>query len=238
MGMNASTIVLCSLVVVATVVAVQPAVSPRVVTPGKTAPGFAPPSDAVVLFDGTSLAAWSKADGSVAAWTIEDGAMVVKGGGGSIITKENFGDVQLHVEFATPSKVDGEGQERGNSGVYLQGRYEVQVLDSFKNETYTDGQCAAIYKQHPPMVNACRGPGEWQTYDIVFRGPRFDAAGKKVKNATLTVLHNGVLVHDQAEVTSPTGAAMNASEGGEGPIYLQDHGNPVRYRNVWVRRLE
>jgi hypothetical protein len=236
MGMKAPTIVLGSLVVVSTVVAVQPAVSPRVVAPGKTATGFAPPSDAVVLFDGTSLAAWTKTDGTAAGWTIEDGAMVVNAG--SIITKEKFGDVQVHVEFATPAKVEGEGQGRGNSGVYLQGRYEVQVLDSFKNETYPDGQCAAIYKQHPPMVNACRGPGEWQTYDIVFRGPRFDAGGKKVKNATLTVLHNGVLVHDNAEVTSPTGAAMNAEEGGDGPIYLQDHGNPVRYRNVWVRRLE
>jgi hypothetical protein len=236
--MKTSTIVLGSLAVVAAAAAIQPLVTPRVVAPGTPGQGFGPPSDAVVLFGGKNLDAWTKTDGTAAGWTVEDGAMVVRGGAGSIVTKEKFGDVQLHLEFATPAAVEGEGQGRGNSGVYLQGRYEVQVLDSYKNETYPDGQCGAIYKQHPPLVNACRGPGEWQTYDIVFRGPRFDEGGKKVKNATLTVLHNGVLVHDHAEVTSPTGAAMNAAEGGDGPIYLQDHGNPVRYRNVWVRRLE
>jgi hypothetical protein len=246
----------CSIAVVSLLAgfAMQPGSSdapkaPPIVTPGDAPaqPGK-PPSDAVVLFDGTAatLANWARSDGKPMPWEVQDGAMVAAtGGGGSVLTKESFGDCQLHIEFATPSKVEGEGQGRGNSGVYFQARYEVQVLDSYKNETYPDGQCASIYKQHPPLVNACRGPGEWQTYDIIFRAARFDASGKKIKNATITVFHNGVLVQDHADVSSPTGAAKNSTETpgepggttGSGPIYLQDHGNPVRYRNVWVRKL-
>ena len=226
-----------------------PLPTPKIITPGTppTDLPMPPPSDAVVLFDGTAatLAGWSQGNGSPAGWTIDskDGSMTVAAG--SIMTKESFGDCQLHIEFASPAKVEGEGQGRGNSGVYFQARYEVQVLDSFNSETYPDGQCASIYKQHAPLVNACRAPGAWQTYDIIFRAARFDASGKKVKNATLTVLHNGVVVHDHADVTGPTGSAKNAVElpgtpggsVGSGPIYLQDHGNPVRYRNIWLRKL-
>jgi hypothetical protein len=226
-----------------------PLPTPKVITPGTlpTDQPTTPPSDAVVLFDGTAatLANWAQGNGSPAGWTLDgkDGAMTAAAG--SIMTKESFSDCQLHIEFATPAVVQSEGQGRGNSGVYFQARYEVQVLDSFKNQTYPDGQCASIYKQHPPLVNASRGPGQWQTYDIVFRAARFDASGKKTKNATLTVFHNGVLVQDHAEVTGPTGSAKDATEQptspgstvGSGPIYLQDHGNPVRYRNIWLRRL-
>lgn len=214
----------------------KPLPQPKVVTPGAAASDA--PADAVVLFDGTNLDAWSAQDGKPATWTLDDGkpkggAMTVHGG--PVITKQKFGDCQLHVEFCEPV-TNGQGQDRGNSGVYLQGRYEVQVLDSFKSETYPDGQCGAIYKQHAPRVNACREPGKWQTYDIIFHGPKMEN-GKKTANATITVLHNGVLIQDHAEVTGPTGAAMNAQEGGDGPIYLQDHGHTVKYRNLWIRPL-
>lgn len=211
--------------------------TPRVVDPG---PGTtAPPSDAIVLFDGSSAEQWRRADGMAdCPWRIEDGAMVVVPGAGSITSRQAFRDIQLHIEFATPAVVVGDGQGRGNSGVYLMGRYEVQILDSFGNETFPKGQCGAIYNTHPPLVNASRPPGEWQTYDIVFRAPRFDDLGNKVGNASITVLHNGVLIHDSAEVPSPTGAAPNRESPGAGPIYLQDHGNPVRFRNIWVRELE
>ena len=219
---------------------------PRVVTPGAN-PGIAPPpSDAIVLFDGTSLEQWTTTDGKPAAWKPEGkagGSMTIAPGSGSILTKKTFGDAQIHVEFCEPDpgpagKDQPTGQARGNSGVYIQNRYEVQVLDSFKSSTYPDGQCAAIYKKHAPLVNACRPPGEWQTYDIVFHAPRFDAAGKKTANARITVLHNGVLVQDNAEVDGATGSAADANEApGPGPIYLQDHGYAVKYRNIWVREL-
>lgn len=207
---------------------------PRVVTPGR---GSAPPTDAIVLFDGSDLSGWTKKDGSPAGWQVDDGAMIAVRGQGPVISKETFGDVQLHVEFATPTPPKGEGQGRGNSGIYLQGRYEVQVLDSFENDTYPNGQCGAIYGHHPPLVNACREPGEWQTYDIVFRAPRFDDEGKKVEDARLTVLHNGVLIQDHAPVPKPTTASISGEGPEDGPLYLQDHGNPVRYRNVWLREL-
>ena len=164
---------------------------PPVVTPGT---GTAPPSDALVLFDGTSLDAWQSADGGDAGWVVANGAATVKAGAGNIYTREAFGSVQLHVEWRTPAEVESESQGRGNSGVFLMDRYEVQVLDSFDNPTYPNGQAASVYKQHIPLVNASRGPGEWQSYDIIFMAPEFGAGGRVVRPATLTVFHNGVLV--------------------------------------------
>lgn len=217
--------------------------SPRVVTPAPLAPDAAPipaPSDAIVLFDGASLDAWRADADKPAAWSFDrtlGGAMHVTPGKGGLFTKQSFGDVQLHIEFATPADVKGDGQERGNSGVYLQGRYEVQVLDSFNSPTYSNGQCGAIYAQHPPLVNACRKPGEWQTYDIIFLAARFDDAGTRTAPARMTVIHNGVLIHDHAELNGETTAAPNKEGKADGPLYLQDHGNPVRYRNIWIRPL-
>jgi hypothetical protein len=211
---------------------------PAIVAPGAT-PG-APPSDAVVLFDGTSLSAWSAADGSPAQWKLADGAMETAPGAGAIATRRAFGDAQLHLEFATPATVSGSGQGRGNSGVIFMGLYEVQVLDSYGNETYADGQAAAIYGQYPPMVNASRGPGEWQSYDVVFRRPRFSATGTLVSPARMTVFHNGVLVQDNMELWGPTRWLEHGPyerHADSLPLVLQDHANPVRYRNVWVRPL-
>jgi hypothetical protein len=207
---------------------------PRVVGPG--GPGKAP-SDAVVLFDGSDAAAWSHVDGKPARWEVKEGALVCLPDSGSVRTRAVFGDAQVHVEFATPLMPDAKGQPRGNSGVYLQGRYEVQILDSHGNERYPDGSCGAIYKQHAPLVNACRPPGEWQTYDIVFRAPRRDVAGKVVRPGTMTVFLNGVLIQDHAELRGPTGGALDDREGEPGPLVLQDHGNLVRFRNVWLRPL-
>lgn len=202
---------------------------PPVVEPGT---GTAPPSDAIVLFDGTDLSQWEGGD----KWIIEDGVATVSGG--SITTKQGFGDCQLHLEFATPEKVVGEGQGRGNSGVYLMGRYEIQILDSFDNTTYYDGQCASIYKQQPPIVNACRGPGQWQTYDIIFKAPRFAEDGSLVAPAAVTVLQNGVLVQHDFELQGSTAwdsPPAYAAHGDKLPISLQDHGNPMRFRNIWIR---
>lgn len=209
---------------------------PRIVA----APSAATPSDAVTLFDGRSLDGWTALDGSAAGWTLlpDERSMRVKGGAGNIVARERFVDCQLHLEFRTPAPATGEGQGRGNSGIYFHGRYEVQVLDSWKSSTYPDGQCGAIYGKHPPLVNACREPGAWQTYDIIFRAPRFDARGSKTESATLTVLHNGVLIHDRAVVDAPTTAAVSAKEEpGEGGLMLQDHGCAVEYRAIWLRRL-
>src|SRR5207253_482505 len=207
---------------------------PRVIEPGP------PPSDAIILFDGTDLAQWkSDKGGGAAKWDIKDGVLAVNGTG-SISTKREFGDCQLHVEWATPAEVKGEGQGRGNSGIYLQGRYELQVLDSFENKTYYHGQAGAIYKQHAPLVNASRPPGEWQTYDIIYHAPRFDAVGNLVKAATVTVLHNGVLVQDHVEIMGPTGTKGRPKYTPhplKQPLGLQDHHNPVRYRNIWIREL-
>lgn len=212
----------------------QDAPQPIVITPGL---GTAPPSDAIVLFNGMDLSNWSKPGGDAAGWKVQDGVMLAVRGQGPVISKQEFGDMQLHIEFATPSTPQGSGQGRGNSGVYLQARYEVQILDSFENQTYPNGQCGAIYGQHPPLRNACRKPGEWQSYDIVFRGARFDESANKTEDATLTVFHNGVLIQDHATVSGTTTAAMQAEGATRGPLYLQDHGNPVRYRNIWVREL-
>jgi hypothetical protein len=205
---------------------------PAVVDPG---PVGGPPSDATVLFDGKSLDGWHGGD----KWTISpEGWCAPKGGG--VTTKAEFGDVQLHLEFATPAEVSGNGQGRGNSGVYFFGRYEVQILDSYENQTYFDGQCASIYKQKPPLVNACRKPGEWQAYDILFSAPRFHPDGTLLKPAAVTVLHNGVAVHNHFELLGGTFYDRKPEyekHGPTGPIHLQDHGNPVRYRNIWVRPL-
>lgn len=199
----------------------------------------APPSDAIVLFDGTDLAAWSHLDGGQAQWQVVDGAFTVAPGTGNIRTRATFSDVQLHVEWRTPAQVEGDSQGRGNSGVFLMGQYEVQVLDSFDNPTYSNGQAASIYKQHIPLVNASRAPGQWQSYDIIFRAPRFAADGRLSQAATVSVLHNGVLVQNHVTVqgkTSYVGAPTYTAHG-PGPIVLQDHTNPVSYRNIWVRPL-
>jgi type 1 glutamine amidotransferase len=210
--------------------------------PAAVAPGAAgaPPSDAIVLFDGSDLGAWTSRDGSPAGWSVGDGAMTVVAGTGDIVTRQGFGDVQLHVEWRTPRDVVGDGQGRGNSGVFLMQRYEVQVLDSYDNRTYSNGQAASLYKQHIPMVNASRGPGEWQAYDIVFRAPRFAADGTVTHPAVVTVFHNGVLVQDHVVLRGPTvfiGEPAYEPHGEREPIQLQDHGNPVSYRNIWVREL-
>jgi hypothetical protein len=211
---------------------------PKVVTPGE---GTAPPSDAIVLFDGTNLDAWKGGE----KWKIADGIATVAGG--SIETKQKFGDMQMHIEWASPDlstykdpKKLPTGQQRGNSGIYIMGKYEVQILDSFENTTYFDGQAASIYKQHPPLVNASRKPGEWQSYDIIFHAPKFGDDGAVTKPATLTVLHNGVLVQDHFELeggTSYIEAPKYTKHADKLPISLQNHGNPVRFRNIWVREL-
>lgn len=212
---------------------------PPVVAPAPTARPDAPPADAVVLFDGTDLSQW-RADSGPARWKVDSGYVEIVGGAGSIHTARGFGDCQLHVEWMTPTPPHGEGQERGNSGVYLMSRYEVQVLDSYDNATYPDGQAAAVYGQYPPLVNASRPPGVWQNYDIVFHRPRFDSRGKLLRPARLTVLHNGILVQDNVELSGPTAHQRRPPYTAHPdllPLLLQDHGNPVRYRNIWVRPL-
>jgi hypothetical protein len=213
--------------------------APKVVDPGGANKA---PSDAVVLFDGKDLAQWkSQKDGAPARWKVENGYMEVAKGTGGIETARSFGDCQLHIEWASPSPGVGQDQDRGNSGVFFIGQYEVQVLDSYQSATYPDGQAAALYGQYPPLVNASRPPGEWQTYDIVFRGPRFDGEGKLLRPARVTVLHNGVLVQDAVELTGPTAHKSRPpykAHPPKGPISLQDHSHPVRFRNIWVRELE
>lgn len=202
-----------------------------------------PPADAVVLFDGKNLDSWAvgQKDGAFvpAPWKVENGYMEVKPGSGSIFTREQFGDCQLHLEFATPEKVEGNGQGRGNSGVIIMGRYEIQVLDSFNNDTYADGQLSSIYGQYPPQVNAARAPGQWQTYDIIWEAPRF-AAGKVVKPAKATVFLNGVLVQHARELIGPMAHQEThpySPHDPVGPLLLQDHGNTTRFRNIWYRPL-
>ncbi|MEM0991474.1 MAG: DUF1080 domain-containing protein [Bacteroidota bacterium] len=209
---------------------------PRVVTPGQNS---AAPSDAIVLFDGKDFSEWEHLDGKAVAWNIEKNAMVVKPKSGNIQTKKEFGDMQLHIEFRTPAKVDGEGQGRGNSGVFLQKRYEVQVLDNYNNKTYPNGQAGALYKQTMPLVNACRPPGTWQQYDIIYRAPRFNEDGMKIASAYVTVIHNGVLIQNHTEIKGTTeyiGLPKNIAHG-KAPIMLQDHDNLTAFRNVWVREL-
>jgi hypothetical protein len=204
---------------------------PKVVNPG---PVGGPPSDAVVLFDGRDLSSWESGD----RWHVKDGYAI--SAGGDIRTKQAFGDCQLHVEWASPEKVQGHGQERGNSGVYLMGLYEIQILDSFDNQTYFDGQCGAVYKQHPPLVNACRKPGEWQSYDIVFEAPRFAPNGKLARPGYLTILQNGVLVQNHMQIQGASAwhqAPQYTAHPAKLPISLQFHGNAVRFRNIWIREL-
>lgn len=210
---------------------------PAIVTPGE---GAAPPSDAIVLFDGSDLSAWQHENGSDVKWLLEDGAMTVKAKSGDIMTRQAFGNVQLHIEWRTPAVVKGKDQGRGNSGVFLQGLYEVQVLDSFENRTYSNGQAASLYKQHIPLANASRGPGEWQSYDIVYRAPRFADDGSVETPAFVTVFHNGVLVQNHVELEGPTvyrGQPAYKAHADRRPLMLQDHGNPVSYRNIWIREL-
>ncbi len=214
---------------------------PVVVTPA--APGNGPaghPSDAIVLVGaGGDLSAWQMTDGSAATWTMRGG--VLQTGKGILQTRQQFTDFQLHVEFATPSEVKGDSQGRGNSGVFLLGKFEIQVLDSYQNITYPDGQTAAMYGQYPPLVNVSRAPGEWQTYDIIFTAPRFAADSTVEKPATVTVLHNGVVVHNGTAYWGPTrhkSVLPYTPDMASGPIALQDHGNPVRYRNIWIRPLK
>lgn len=210
------------------------------ITPGETP--MDAPSDAIILFDGTDLGReWTSQDGGKPQWIVENGAVTVKRGTGAIKTKRVFDDVQLHIEWRSPSEVVGESQGRGNSGVFLQGRYEVQVLDNYNNRTYRNGQAGSLYKQHAPLVNACKKPGEWQTYDIIYTAPRFDNEGNYFTPPTVTVLHNGVLVQNNVELRGPTVyigiPEYNVEEHGPGSIMLQDHGNPVSYRNIWIREL-
>jgi hypothetical protein len=217
---------------------------PPVVTPGtcssQETPGAAP-SDAVVLFDGKDLAYWRGERGGPAGWDVKDGALVIRPGAGAIVSRDEFGDCQLHLEFASPVPARGRDQGRGNSGVMFFGRYEIQVLDSFDNLTYADGQAAAIYGQYPPLVNASRKPGEWQAYDIVFTAPRFKDDGSVESPAYATVFHNGVLAHNHTALLGPMSfraLPRYRPHGPKGPILLQDHGNPVRFRNIWVRPVK
>jgi Domain of Unknown Function (DUF1080) len=218
--------------------------NPPVIDPGtpstEEAPGR-PPSDGVVLFDGKDLSKWAHKDGSAAKWKVENGYFEVVPKTGQLYTRESFGDCQLHVEWAAPSPAHGESQDRGNSGVFLHDLYEIQVLDSYENKTYADGQASAVYGQFPPLVNASRPPGQWQMYDIVFHGPRFDSAGKLLRPARVTVFHNGVLVQDNDELTGPTAHKQRPPykvTPEKLPLSLQDHGHPVRYRNIWIRELK
>lgn len=215
---------------------------PRVVTPGETFSLEAPaPSDATVLFDGKDLSKWQKSGGGEAGWKVENGYIQVEPKSGSIQTKGRFADFQLHLEWATPSKVVGHSQERGNSGILFNGIYEVQVLDSYQNPTYPDGQAGALYGQTPPLVNASKPPGEWQSYDILFESPRWDAQGNLIKKAVVTVIHNGVVVQNHRELQGTTPHRQNGNYDHPHPpevfIQLQDHGNPMRFRNIWLRSI-
>ena len=214
---------------------------PPVITPGPAGAPVPAPSDAIVLFDGSDLSQWRSDSGKPAGWTVRDGYMEVKPGAGTIQTAQGFGSMQLHIEWASPTPPMGEGQERGNSGVYLMGLYEVQVLDSYDNPTYADGEAASLYGQYPPLVNASRKPGEWQTYDIIFHAPTFKSDGSLERPAVVTVIHNGVLVQDHVVLTGPTAHHARPpykAHAGKLPLMLQDHGSLVRYRQVWIRRLD
>jgi hypothetical protein len=215
---------------------------PRLVTPGAgsgAVSGFTAPSDAIVLFNGSNLDEWVSARGGDAPWTVSDNAMTVAAGKGDIQTKREFGDYQLHIEWRTPAEVKGNGQGRGNSGIFMQGVYELQVLDSYNNRTYSNGQAGSIYKQSMPLVNASKGPGDWQVYDVVYTAPRFNKDGQMLIPAYITVLHNGVLIqnHTQIQGTTPYVGRPSIQPHGRGPIKLQDHGNPTSFRNIWIREL-
>jgi hypothetical protein len=212
---------------------------PKMVAPGAT-PGAAPVDATVLLGSGTDASAWKMtAGGAAVTWPMKDG--ILQSGKGMIETKAEFTDFQLHVEFATPKEVKGDGQGRGNSGVFLLGLFEVQVLDSYQSPTYPDGQASAMYGQYPPLVNASRPPGEWQAYDIIFTAPRFNAAGTVEKPAVVTVIHNGIVVHNATPYLGPTEHKIikpYVPAAAKGPIKLQDHGNPVHFRNIWIRPIK
>ncbi len=216
---------------------------PRVVAPGTASTADAagkPPADAVVLFDGRDLSAWVGRNGEPAAWKVDGGYMEVAPGTGDIVTREAFGDCQLHLEWATPAEVRGNSQGRGNSGVFLMGLYEIQVLDCYDNPTYADGTAAAIYGEYPPLVNASRPPGEWQTYDIVWLAPRFEGE-RLITPPYATVLHNGVVVQYHRALIGPTShrrVVPWVAHPPQGPLKLQDHKDPVRFRNIWYRPLD
>ncbi|HEX5481973.1 MAG TPA: DUF1080 domain-containing protein [Terriglobia bacterium] len=218
---------------------------PHVITPGgcsMQASVRRPPSDATILFNGKDLSDWKSIKGGSAPWKAQDGYFEVVPGTGDIETRQSFKDFQLHVEWTTPAPPHGEDQNRGNSGIYLQGLYEIQVLDSFHSKTYPDGQAGAVYGEYPPLVNASCPPGQWQTYDIIFRAPRFMPNGNLLRPARVTVIQNGVLVQDNVAITGPTrvhdGKRPPYPPGvSQGPLRLQDHHHPVRYRNIWMREL-
>ena len=210
---------------------------PSVVTPGDKPSD--PPSDAIILFDGKDLSKWQKGQDKPATWKVENGTMEVVKKGGSIVTKQPFGDCQLHIEWASPASGEGNDQGRGNSGIKFMGKYELQVLDSYDNITYADGQAGSIYGQYPAMVNVSKKPGQWQTYDVIFRGPVFDDQGAVVRPASMTVLYNGVLVQDHSILLGGTSGASRSyrKHADKLPLQLQDHSHPVRYRNIWIREL-
>jgi hypothetical protein len=215
---------------------------PPIVAPGafstQDQPGK-PPADAIVLFDGKDLSQWRDKDGKPAPWKIENGAMI--SAKSDIVSTRQFGDIQLHVEFCEPSPASASGQGRGNSGVFLMGRYEVQVLDCYENKTYADGATAGLYGQHPPLVNACLPPGQWQVYDILFTVPRFETNGAVKTPAWVTVFHNGIAVQNHQSFRGSTGwksPGKYQPHGPEGPVGLQFHNDPVRFRNIWVRPLQ
>ena len=248
--MNRSLLVLCALAGVPVAAAAQGGKAwlpnsldrpkPPVVDPGPERPPVPPPSDAIVLFDGTDLSQWQMRDSTPAKWIVRAGYVEVAPGTGSMQTRRGFGDVQLHIEWATPNPPHGDSQERGNSGVFLMSHYEIQVLDGWHNITYADGYQGAVYGQTPPLVNASRPPGQWQTYDIVFHRPRFGPDGAVVRPARVTVLHNGVLVQDNTEITGWTvhnAVAHYRPHADRLPLILQDHENPTRFRNIWIREL-
>jgi 3-keto-disaccharide hydrolase len=213
---------------------------PPVVDPGPYVRDDSRPADAVVLFDGHDLSPWRSEKDGPAEWVVKDGYFQIAPGTGAIHTARGFGDAQLHIEWSAPTPATGQGQERGNSGVILQGLYEVQVLDSYRNPTYADGAAGAVFGQYPPLVNPARPPGEWNVYDIVFRRPRFDAAGAVTAPARVTVFFNGVLVQNDVPLTGPTAYQHRPPyrvTPDQLPLVLQDHGFPVRFRNVWIREL-
>jgi hypothetical protein len=210
---------------------------PPVVTPGD---GAQPPGDAIVLFNGKNLDGWTAENGNPAGWDVTGGILTVKPGSGSIRTTKRFSDCQLHVEWRSPSVVTGDGQGRGNSGIYLQSRYEIQVLDSYNNPTYSNGQAGSVYKQSIPLVNASRKPGEWQSYDIIYTAPRFNPDSTLRTPASVTVLQNGVLIQNHTEIKGATvyiGQPKYTYHAFQQPLLLQEHGNPVSFRNIWVREI-
>lgn len=211
---------------------------PRVVKAGNS--DIEAPADAIILFDGTSFDEWESQNGGDVEWTLTEDFMTVNPGTGGIKTRKTFEDFQLHIEWSAPTEIDGDGQGRGNSGIFLQGRYEVQVLDNWNNRTYSNGMAGSIYKQHIPLANPAKQPGEWQKYDIFYKAPRFKDNGDVEEPARVTVILNGVLIQNNVEIYGPTEYIGEPSYEAHGPdsIHLQDHSNLVRFRNIWIRELD